>query len=229
MYSTPSPVYKSPSIYSPPVTPIYTSSPLSVHVYPTPSPVYKLPLVYTTPATPIYKSPPPPIYVYPTPSPVYKSPPFYTPPASPIYKSPPPPVHVYPTPSLIYKSPPVYKSPLSPIHEYPTPSSVHKSPLVYTSPPPGLVYQSPPPPVYEHCSDSLSWKTRLQIAIDSAQGLDHAHLSPYLLYISGVVAGCAATIGSYPFDLVRTILASQGEPKVMGICKHKAEPILVNS
>lgn len=43
---------------------------------------------------------------------------------------------------------------------------------------------------------------------------DHLKLSPYLSYISGALAGCAATIGSYPFDLVRTILASQGEPKV---------------
>ena len=40
------------------------------------------------------------------------------------------------------------------------------------------------------------------------------HLSPYLSYVSGALAGCAATIGSYPFDLLRTILASQGEPKV---------------
>uniref|UniRef100_A0A7C9CPI4 Uncharacterized protein n=1 Tax=Opuntia streptacantha TaxID=393608 RepID=A0A7C9CPI4_OPUST len=48
----------------------------------------------------------------------------------------------------------------------------------------------------------------------SSKAEDHAHLSPYLSYISGAVAGCAATIGSYPFDLVRTILASQGEPKV---------------
>lgn len=40
------------------------------------------------------------------------------------------------------------------------------------------------------------------------------HLSPYLSYISGAAAGCAATVGSYPFDLVRTLLASQGEPKV---------------
>lgn len=39
-------------------------------------------------------------------------------------------------------------------------------------------------------------------------------LSPYLSYISGALAGCAATVGSYPFDLLRTILASQGEPKV---------------
>lgn len=43
---------------------------------------------------------------------------------------------------------------------------------------------------------------------------DHVNLSPYLSYISGALAGCAATVGSYPFDLLRTILASQGEPKV---------------
>ncbi|KAL9250410.1 Mitochondrial thiamine diphosphate carrier 2-like protein [Drosera capensis] len=48
----------------------------------------------------------------------------------------------------------------------------------------------------------------------SSKTEDHIRLSPYLSYISGAVAGCAATIGSYPFDLVRTILASQGEPKV---------------
>lgn len=33
-------------------------------------------------------------------------------------------------------------------------------------------------------------------------------------YVSGALAGCAATLGSYPFDLIRTVLASQGEPKV---------------
>lgn len=43
---------------------------------------------------------------------------------------------------------------------------------------------------------------------------NHTSLSPYLSYVSGAVAGCAATVGSYPFDLLRTILASQGEPKV---------------
>jgi len=43
---------------------------------------------------------------------------------------------------------------------------------------------------------------------------DHIQLSPYLSYVSGALAGCAATVGSYPFDLLRTILASQGEPKV---------------
>ncbi|KAL4576261.1 hypothetical protein LXL04_012352 [Taraxacum kok-saghyz] len=43
---------------------------------------------------------------------------------------------------------------------------------------------------------------------------DHIHLSPYLSFMSGALAGCAATVGSYPFDLLRTILASQGEPKI---------------
>ncbi|XAR57098.1 hypothetical protein NMG60_11025121 [Bertholletia excelsa] len=52
------------------------------------------------------------------------------------------------------------------------------------------------------------------IAAGSSKTEDHIHLSPYLSYISGALAGCAATIGSYPFDLLRTILASQGEPKV---------------
>ncbi|XP_073050324.1 mitochondrial thiamine diphosphate carrier 2-like isoform X1 [Primulina eburnea] len=48
----------------------------------------------------------------------------------------------------------------------------------------------------------------------SSKEEDHINSSPYLSYISGSLAGCAATIGSYPFDLLRTILASQGEPKV---------------
>ncbi|KAI3812387.1 hypothetical protein L1987_17094 [Smallanthus sonchifolius] len=43
---------------------------------------------------------------------------------------------------------------------------------------------------------------------------DLIHLSPYLSFKSGALAGCAATVGSYPFDLLRTILASQGEPKI---------------
>ncbi|KAF8392607.1 hypothetical protein HHK36_022953 [Tetracentron sinense] len=52
------------------------------------------------------------------------------------------------------------------------------------------------------------------LAAGSSKAEDHIHLSPYLSYISGALAGCAATVGSYPFDLLRTILASQGEPKV---------------
>lgn len=35
-----------------------------------------------------------------------------------------------------------------------------------------------------------------------------------LSFLSGAVAGAAATIASYPFDLLRTTLAAQGEPKV---------------
>ena len=31
---------------------------------------------------------------------------------------------------------------------------------------------------------------------------------------SGALAGTAATLASYPFDLLRTTLAAQGEPKV---------------
>ncbi|KAI3902496.1 hypothetical protein MKW92_049130, partial [Papaver armeniacum] len=32
-------------------------------------------------------------------------------------------------------------------------------------------------------------------------------------YLSGALVGCATTVRSYPFHLLRTILASQGEPK----------------
>ncbi|GAU11149.1 hypothetical protein TSUD_197730 [Trifolium subterraneum] len=52
------------------------------------------------------------------------------------------------------------------------------------------------------------------IASGSSKTENHTNLSPYLSYVSGALAGCAATVGSYPFDLLRTILASQGEPKV---------------
>ncbi|KAH7513346.1 hypothetical protein FEM48_Zijuj12G0190300 [Ziziphus jujuba var. spinosa] len=51
-------------------------------------------------------------------------------------------------------------------------------------------------------------------ASGSSKTEDHINLSPYLSYISGSLAGCAATVGSYPFDLLRTVLASQGEPKI---------------
>lgn len=47
-------------------------------------------------------------------------------------------------------------------------------------------------------------------------------------FVSGALAGAAGTIASYPFDLLRTTLAAQGEPKiyngmrdaVKGICKE---------
>ncbi|CAL5387760.1 unnamed protein product [Camellia sinensis] len=45
-------------------------------------------------------------------------------------------------------------------------------------------------------------------ATGSSKTEDHIHLSPYLSYISGALAGCATTVGSYPFDLLRTSLAS---------------------
>nr|GME01177.1 mitochondrial thiamine diphosphate carrier 2-like [Ipomoea batatas] len=48
----------------------------------------------------------------------------------------------------------------------------------------------------------------------SSKSEDHMNLSPLVSFTSGALAGCAATVGSYPFDLLRTILASQGEPKV---------------
>ena len=37
---------------------------------------------------------------------------------------------------------------------------------------------------------------------------------PSTSFISGALAGAAGTIASYPFDLLRTTLAAQGEPKV---------------
>ncbi|KAK1293244.1 hypothetical protein QJS10_CPB17g01371 [Acorus calamus] len=58
------------------------------------------------------------------------------------------------------------------------------------------------------------------LASGSSKTVDHINLSPYLSYVSGALAGCAATLGSYPFDLVRTILASQGEPKVYSTMRY---------
>jgi len=42
-------------------------------------------------------------------------------------------------------------------------------------------------------------------------GLSDEPLEPF---VSGALAGAAGTIASYPFDLLRTTLAAQGEPKV---------------
>ncbi len=38
--------------------------------------------------------------------------------------------------------------------------------------------------------------------------------APVVSLGSGAFAGAAGTIASYPFDLIRTTLAAQGEPKV---------------
>ncbi|CAK9269580.1 unnamed protein product [Sphagnum jensenii] len=52
------------------------------------------------------------------------------------------------------------------------------------------------------------------LASGSPREDEHMRLSPKMSFIGGSIAGTAATIGSYPFDLLRTILAAQGEPKV---------------
>ncbi|CAM6117242.1 unnamed protein product [Calypogeia fissa] len=51
-------------------------------------------------------------------------------------------------------------------------------------------------------------------------------LSPGWHFVSGSVAGAAATIGSYPFDLLRTIMASQGEPKVYSSMREASMGII---
>ncbi|KAG6431197.1 hypothetical protein SASPL_109274 [Salvia splendens] len=56
---------------------------------------------------------------------------------------------------------------------------------------------------------------------------DHINISSYLSYVSGALAGCAATVGSYPFDLIRTLLASQGEPKVYPNMRAAFSDILI--
>jgi solute carrier family 25 thiamine pyrophosphate transporter 19 len=43
---------------------------------------------------------------------------------------------------------------------------------------------------------------------------DKPRLRTAMPFLSGAVAGAAATIASYPFDLLRTTLAAQGEPAV---------------
>ena len=55
------------------------------------------------------------------------------------------------------------------------------------------------------------------IALDQAKRLaDHCGVRghPAEPFCSGALAGAAGTIASYPFDLLRTTLAAQGEPKV---------------
>lgn len=46
------------------------------------------------------------------------------------------------------------------------------------------------------------------------QGLTGPKESRLVSFGSGAIAGSAATLASYPFDLLRTTLAAQGEPKV---------------
>lgn len=49
---------------------------------------------------------------------------------------------------------------------------------------------------------------------------------PSTSFISGAMAGAAGTIASYPFDLLRTTLAAQGEPKVYAGMLEAAQGII---
>lgn len=52
--------------------------------------------------------------------------------------------------------------------------------------------------------------------------LTDTRAAPLVSYASGAAAGMAATSVSYPFDLLRTTLAAQGEPKVGTAHRHDA-------
>ena len=54
-------------------------------------------------------------------------------------------------------------------------------------------------------------------------GLDQTQWTHAVSFASGAFAGAAATVGSYPFDLLRTTLAAQGEPKVDGRCHQRQQ------
>jgi hypothetical protein len=63
-------------------------------------------------------------------------------------------------------------------------------------------------------------------AAAARHGLLRGDGAPALSFLCGAAAGAAATIASYPFDLLRTTLAAQGEPRVrrprqglLGCCK----------
>lgn len=57
-------------------------------------------------------------------------------------------------------------------------------------------------------------------------GITNGDLAPLVSFGSGAVAGVAATIASYPFDVLRTTLAAQGEPKVYKGMVEAAQGIL---
>lgn len=55
-------------------------------------------------------------------------------------------------------------------------------------------------------------------------GLTGAMGDRTLSFVSGAAAGAAASIASYPFDILRTTLAAQGEPKVVMWCMYMCLP-----
>ena len=55
-------------------------------------------------------------------------------------------------------------------------------------------------------------------AAAARRGLLQGAQAPALSFVGGAFAGAAATVASYPFDLLRTTLAAQGEPRVRPRC-----------
>lgn len=51
-------------------------------------------------------------------------------------------------------------------------------------------------------------------SLAAANGADKTRWAPAISFGGGAIAGAAATAASYPFDLLRTVLASQGSPPV---------------
>lgn len=47
-----------------------------------------------------------------------------------------------------------------------------------------------------------------------------------LSFVSGAAAGAAATVASYPFDVLRTVLAAQGKPPVLPPSTFQFHPIV---
>lgn len=53
-------------------------------------------------------------------------------------------------------------------------------------------------------------------ALAASQGWNDSKWTSAVSFTSGSIAGAAATFVSYPFDLLRTVLASQGKPPLYG-------------